>query len=182
MLALMSTLFAQSGENLLPFRNMFASATAPSNGVNAVQTITFGAVTGGNFTLTFDNKTTGAITWSATNATLVGNIQTALQALPTAGGGGPTVAAGTIVAGANGTVLATFVGNRAKQPVPTMTANSAGLTGGTITSVATTTAGVTADGRIYPKGTLVVALDTGKWYTNSGAPPNPTWSIITSTP
>jgi hypothetical protein len=171
----------QSGENLQPFRNMYAAATAPSNGTSAIQTLTVGAVSAGTFTITFDNKTTASIAWNGTNATLVGNIDTALEALPTIGTGGVTTAAGTIVNGANGTITVTFTGNRSKQPVPTMTTVSTGLTGGTITA-ATTTPGVTADGRIYPRGTLVVALDTGKWYTNSGTPLNPTWSIITSTP
>lgn len=178
---LASFAFGQVGENLAPFRNIYSAATAPVNGTNAIQTLTVGAVSAGTFTCTFDGKTTAAISWNSTNATLVGNIDSALEALATVGTGGVTVTAGTIVNGANGTITVTFTGNRAKQPVPLMTVNSTGLTGGTITA-ATTTPGVTADGRIYPRGTLVVALDTGKWYTNSGSPPNPTWSIITSTP
>lgn len=184
-LALVESASAQVGENLEAFRQIYSSATAPVNGTSAVQTLTFGAVTGGTFKLTFEGRTTAAITWSATNATLFSNIDTALEALPNVSngaGGGVTVAAGTIVNGANGTLTVTFGGNRAKQPVGTITADSSALTGGTISSVTQTTPGVTADGRIYPKGTLVMAKDTGKWYTNSGTPPNPVWSIITSTP
>jgi hypothetical protein len=178
---LASFAFGQSGENLEPFRNMYASATAPGNGTNAIQTLTIGAVSAGTFTLTFDGKTTSSIAWSSTNATLVANVDTALEALATVGTGGVTTAAGTMVNGANGTMTVTFTGNRSKQPVPLMTCVSTGLTGGVITPT-TTTAGVMADGRIYPRGTLVMAKDTGKWYTNSGTPLNPTWSIITSTP
>src|SRR5205085_1343611 len=64
-------------------------------GVSAVQTLTFGpAVSGGTFTLAFNGATTAPITWSSTPATLVGNIQAALDALPTIGAGN-TLVAGT---------------------------------------------------------------------------------------
>ena len=172
--------FGQSGDNLLAFREMYKSGTVPSNGTSAVQTLTVGAVSAGTFTLTFEGRTTPAISWANVNATLVNNIDTALETLASIGTNGVAVVAGTITAGANGTITVTFGGNRSKQPVPVMTTNSSGLTGGTIT-VATTTAGVAADGRSSPRGTLVCAGDTGKWYRNEGTPPNPTW-VIMSTP
>ena len=62
--------------------------TAIPAGVNEVQTLTFGGtITGGTFTLTFNNYVTDRISYSSTPATLVANIQAALDALPTIGGG-----------------------------------------------------------------------------------------------
>lgn len=172
--------FALAGsEDLESFRQMYATATLPTAGTNCIQTLTVGAVSAGTFRLEFAGK--GAtVTWVGVNATLVANIDAALEGLATIGTGGVTTTAGTIVNGANGTVTVTFTGNNAKKVVPVMTTDSTGLTGGTITA-AITTPGVTADGRIYPKGTLVMAKDTGKWYRNEGTPPNPTW-VIMSTP
>jgi hypothetical protein len=51
---------------------------APGAGTNEVQTLTIDA-TGGTFKLAFGGFTTGAISWNATNATLLANINTALQ-------------------------------------------------------------------------------------------------------
>src|SRR5262249_25550503 len=61
-----------NGTNTLPNANSVS-------GVNAVQTLTFGAdITGGTFKLTFNGQQTGPITWSSTASTLVANIQAAL--------------------------------------------------------------------------------------------------------
>ena len=79
-------------------------------GTNEVQTLTFGGTpTGGTFTLTFDGYTTAPISWSSTNATLVANIDAALEALPNIGAGGVTVAVGTMTNGI-GTITVTFGG------------------------------------------------------------------------
>lgn len=177
------SIFAQAGEDLPSFKGgIVTTATAPANGTNCIQTLTFGAtITGGTFKLTFDGKTTAAITWSSTNATLVGNIDTALEALATVGTGGTTVAAGTIVNGAGGTVTVTHTGNRAKQVVPVITVADNSMTGAAHTlTAAITTPGVVADGRITPKGTLCIAADTGISYQNTGSPPNPTWVKVSS--
>jgi hypothetical protein len=179
---LVSVAFSQSGENLPAFRNVYSTATAPSAGANCIQTLTFGAtITGGTFKLAFDGKTTAAITWVGVNATLVSNIDTALEALATVGTGGVTTTAGTIVNGAGGTVTVTHTGDRAKQVVPAMTVADNSMTGAahTLTN-SITTPGVSADGRILPKGSACVALDTGVWYANTGTPPNPTWVKISS--
>ena len=157
------------------------SATAPVNGTNAVQTITIGGTpTGGTFTLTFAGKTTAAISWTATDATLASNVQTALNALNNVGASGVVATVGTGSSGI-GTYLATFSGtNMARKAQATMTVTSS-LTGTSPTiAVATTTAGVTADGRISPKGTLCIAADTGITYQNTGSPPNPTWVKVSS--
>lgn len=179
--ALACSAFAQSGENLPAFtQRTLMTATAPVNGTNEIQTLTFGAtITGGTFKLKFEGKTTAAITWSSTNATLVANIDAALEALTNIGTGGVTTTIGTITSGANGTVTVTFTGNRAKQDVPLMTVADNSMTGAAHTLAATTTtAGVEADGRITPKGTRCVALDTGIEYINTGSAPNPAWSNV----
>lgn len=170
---------AQTGENLPPLGAVLVSGTTPTNGTNEVQTLTIGGVpTGGTFTITFETRKTGAITWTATDATLVANIDAAMEALPNVGTGGVATAAGTVSSGI-GTVTLTFGGNRAKQDVGLATATSS-LTGTSPTTViALTTAGVEADGRISEHGTLLVgkaALSgTGALYMNVGSPPNPTW-------
>ncbi|HEX6175885.1 MAG TPA: hypothetical protein VF089_17885 [Candidatus Binatia bacterium] len=178
--ALAASAFGQSGENLPTFKNVYSTATAPVSGTNEIQTLTFGAtITSGTFKLKFDGETTAAITWSATNNTLVANIDAALEALNPIGTGGVTTAAGTIVAGVNGTVTVTFTGNRAKQNVPEITVANESLVGAASTlAVTTATPGVEGDGRILPKGSIVIALDTGISYQNTGSPPNPTWTKI----
>jgi hypothetical protein len=176
--------FAQTGERLPSSSGgWWTTGTAPSAGVNCVQTLTIGAPTTGTFRLTFAGPITTPITWVAVNVTLVTNIQNALNALNTINGSGNvTVAAGTIVNGANGTITVTFSGDRGKRVEPVMTVTN-NLSGGTPTlTCAITTAGVEADCRICPKGALVTAKDTGKLYIQTGTPPNPVWSIITSTP
>lgn len=111
-------------------------------GTNEVQTITFGGTpTGGTFLISFAGETTSAITWSATNATLVANILAALNALSNIYVGDVAVAVGTAVAGI-GTITVTFQGTLAKTDVALMTATSS-LTGTSPTvGIAETTPGV----------------------------------------
>jgi hypothetical protein len=174
--------FGQAGEDLPAFdQKMVKSATAPVNGTNEIQTITIGGTpTAGSFTLTYQGNTTAAINWSATNATLVSNIDTALEALGRIGTGGVVTAVGTATAGI-GTFTVTFSGtNNARKNVPQMTVTSS-LTGTSPTiAVTTSTPGVEADGRILPKGTLCVAVDTGLLYQQTGTPPNPTWVKVSA--
>src|SRR5690349_13030962 len=95
-------------------------AGTPSAGTDEVQTITVGGTpTGGTFTLTFQNRTTAAITWSATNNTLRDNVDAALEALPNIGTGGVTTAVGTMTAGI-GTLTVTFAGNLTKKLLSVM--------------------------------------------------------------
>lgn len=110
--------------------------------VNEVQRIVVYTATGGNFTLTFQGQTTGAITYSATAATLATNIQTALEALSNIGVGEATVAASTATAVSQAFTV-TFSGALAGMDLEQMTANAAGLTGGSVL-VTTTTAAVAA--------------------------------------
>lgn len=102
-------------------------SSSPNNGVSAVQLLTIGgAPTGGSFNLKFGDFTTAAINWSATNNTLVSNVDTALEALPNIGTGGVTVAVGTMTNGV-GTLTITFGGNLAKLDVPLITVTSNSL-------------------------------------------------------
>jgi len=96
--------------------------------LNEIQTITLGGTpTGGTFTLTYSGQTTGNITWSSTNATLLSNILAALRALSNIGDEDVTVTAGTLTAGI-GSILITFTGLLANTDVATMTYSSS-LTG-----------------------------------------------------
>jgi hypothetical protein len=155
------------------------SATAPVAGTNEIQTVTFGSgISAGTFKLTYNGETTAAITWSATNNTLVANVDAALEALSSVGTGGVTTAVGTMTAGI-GTLTVTFAGtNTARLDVGIITVASQ-PTGGTV-SAAETTPGVEADGRDMARGTLCVADDTGVLYVNTGTPPNPTWTVAGS--
>ncbi|MET7395612.1 hypothetical protein ABZS66_19190 [Dactylosporangium sp. NPDC005572] len=104
-----------------------------------VQTVTItGTPTGGTYTLTFNGQTTAAIPYNATAA----QVKTALEALSTIGAGNVTTAGGPHPGTA---VTVTFVGTLANTNVAQMTANSAGLTGGSTptVTVTTTTAGGT---------------------------------------
>lgn len=156
------------------------SAGAPVAGTSEVQTITIGGTpTGGTFTLTFEGHTTDPITWTATDATLVSNIDAALEALANIGTGGVTTAAGTVSSGI-GTITVTFAGNRGRQAVGTMTAVSS-LTGTSPTvAVAETTPGVNATGGRPAAGALVVDTTNKKLYINTGTALAPTWTVVGS--
>lgn len=157
---------------------ILGNAGVPSAGTDEIQTLTFGGTpTGGTFTLTLDGQTTAAITWSATNTTLVANIDAALEALSNIGTSGVTTAVGTMTSGI-GTITVTFTGANGKLAVNTMTATSS-LTGTSPTlAVAETTPGVTATGRGYPKGKLVSDTTNGKLYQNTGTTTAPTWTVV----
>jgi hypothetical protein len=157
------------------------SAGVPSAGTNEVQTLTIGGTpSGGTFKLAFDGFTTAAITWTATDATLVADIDAALEALPNIGTGGVTTAAGTLSSGI-GTVTITFGGNLAKKAVNTITVANNNLTGTAPTlAVAETTPGVDATGRGAGKGALAIDTTNGKLYINTGTALAPTWTVVGS--
>jgi hypothetical protein len=155
---------------------------APVNGTNEIQTVTIGGTpTAGTFKLTLNGETTGAITWSATNATLIADIDAKLEALPSVGTGGVVTAVGTMTAGI-GTFTVTFSGtNVAKRPVGAMTATSS-LTGTspTLSNGVVSTPGVApTGGGATERGTILVRTDTGDGYINQGAPPNISWIKFT---
>lgn len=159
---------------------VFTTPDAPVNGTNEVQTLTFsGSISGGSFILSFNNRQTGAIAWSSTNATLVSNIDVSLEALNTIGASGVVTAVGTMTAGI-GTITVTFSGTKnAKLDVSQLIVANNALTGsGALVAVTTTTPGVTADGRTSAQGSLCVGVSTNGLYINEGTSPNPSWVLI----
>lgn len=157
----------------------YTNAGAPVAGTNEVQTLTIGGTpTGGTFTITVAPFTTAPITWSATNATLLANINAALDALAPLGVAGVVATAGTLTAGI-GTILLTFSGaNVAKRAQPTMVATSS-LTGTSPTAVITeTTPGVTATALGAVKGGQLIDTTNGIAYINTGTAAAPTWTKV----
>lgn len=154
-------------------------AGAPVQGTNEVQTLTIGGTPdGGTFKLKFDGYTTAAITWSATTATLLANIQAALDALPNVGTNGLIVAEGSLTGGV-GTVTLTGGGNLINLAIPTVTVANNSLTGTTPTlAIAETTPGVTATMRGAKKGALLVDTTNGILYINTNTALDPTWTKV----
>lgn len=157
------------------------SAGVPSTGTSEIQTLTIGGTpeSGDILTFTFDGFSVTAA-WNATNATLVANIDAALESLNSIGTGGVAVAVGTATAGV-GTFTITFGGNRAKQAVNLITASISNADGdgsaGTA-AITETTPGVTATGRGAPKGALLVDTTNGVLYINTGTGLAPTWTVV----
>lgn len=155
------------------------NAGAPTAGTNEVQTLTIGGTpTAGTFKLTFDGWQTAAITWSATNATLLANINAALDLLINGAASAIVATAGTLTAGI-GTILLTFSGPPlSKRAVNLMTAQSS-LTGTSPTlAIAETTPGVDTTGLGAAKGALLTDTTNGKLYVNTGTAQNPTWTVV----
>lgn len=183
-LQLLFTLFVAFCTRLLPIiegalGTPLLNAGAPSNGTDEVQTLTIGGTpTGGTFKLAFDGFTTAAITWSSTNATLLSNITTAIQALPNVGASGWTAAAGTLTAGI-GTITLTAGGNLTKKALNTITIADNSLTGTAPTLVnVETTPGVDATGRGQGVGAQLVDTTNKKLYINTGTALAPTWTVV----
>ncbi len=158
---------------------VFLNAGAPVDGTDEVQNLEIGGTpTGGSFKLAFDGYTTDAIAWSSTNATLISNIDAALEALPNIGAGEVTVADVDLASGI-GNVSITFSGNLGKLNVPTITVASNDLEGTSPTvAVTVTTAGVDATARGAKKGGLLIDNTNAKLYINEGTPLVPTWTVV----
>lgn len=152
---------------------------APSNGVSEVQTLTLsGTITGGTFQLGFGSETTGAISWTDTDSTLVAAIDAALEALSAIGAGEVTAAAGTLSSGV-GTVTLTFSGNLGKLALPLITVEDDSLEGsGAAVAVAQTTAGVTATARNAAAGEQLLDTANGNVYINTGSAGAPVWLVL----
>lgn len=156
-------------------------AGAPVAGTNEVQTLTLGGTpTGGTFKLTFGGLVSAAITWSATNATLLANIQAALDAFAALGATASQVVAtaGTLTAGI-GTVVLTFSGSN-------VSARNMGAAFGTVNNltgtaptlaVARTTPGVDVSFRAAAIGALLEDTTNGLLYQNTTFPV-PTWGKV----
>lgn len=109
---------------------------------NDVQTVTItGTPTGGTFTLTYGGQTTAAIAYNASAAAVLA----ALVALPNIGSSANVDTSGGALPGS--AVVVTFQGELGNSVQPVMTADGAGLTGGTTPAVTVThtTPGTTAE-------------------------------------
>jgi hypothetical protein len=149
---------------------------APAAGTDAIQNVVFGGSgLGGTFTLTFDNQTTGAINWSATNATLVGSVDAALEALTNIGTAGVTTGSTTLTSGI-GTVTVTFNGTVGNRPQNLLTATSS-LTGtNAAITISEATPGVWPTGSRPATGAKCIDVTNGVDYINTGTPLDPTWT------
>ena len=158
-------------------------SSAPVNGTNEVQNLEVGGTpTGGSFKLSFDGYTTDAIAWNSTNATLISNIDTALEALPNIGSGEVTVADVDLSSGI-GNVSITFSGNLGKLNVPAVSVASNDLEGSSPTvAITVTTAGVTATARGAGAGALLIDMTNKKAYINNGTPNAPIWNQYAGIP
>lgn len=150
---------------------------APSAGTSEVQTLTFAGtwLSGDTFRLSFMGQVTAAISWSATDATLVSNIDTALEALATIGTGGVATADSTLSTGL-GDATVTFGGPLAKLAVDLIVIDDVTSDAGTL-AVAETTPGVTATGRGSAAGTRYTRTSNGATYINDGTAYAPTWTL-----
>lgn len=151
----------------------YQSAGAPSAGTNAIQTATLGG-TGGTstFKLVLDGVKTPAIAWSATNGTLLTNINAGLDA---AFGASQIVATDSTLSSGLGNFLLTFSGTDvAKKVMNAMTGEI--VTGALTVVVATSTPGVAASARGALKGAVLHDTTNGLHYINTGTPSSPTWT------
>lgn len=154
---------------------VYQYAGAPVNGTNEVDTLTIQtSTTALVFTLTTaGGRTTAPITWSATDATLIANIDAAVEALSAVGVGGVTTAAGTGSSGI-GTYTLTFTGKNAASNAALLTLTVVSQTGGTAPTITTTTAGVAGTFTNAKTGDLLEDTSNGELYQNisttAGAP------------
>lgn len=117
----------------------FSVDTMPT-GTNAVQLVTVsGSPAGGFFRLTLIGSETADLAYNASSA----QVLAALTALAEIGSGNVSVAG-------EGPYTVTFINNLATTPVPTMTADSAGLTPSGLVNVSVLTLGVFAPGQNLP--------------------------------
>jgi hypothetical protein len=157
---------------------LLTSDGAPDAGTDNIQNVVFGGSgLGGTFKLKFNTQTTGAINWSSTNATLVGSIDTALEALDHIGTGGVTTGSTTLTSGI-GTVTVTFNGTVGNRPQNLLVAASS-LTGTLPTiTISAATAGVWPTGSRPATGALCSDTTNGVLYVNTGTPTDPTWTKV----
>lgn len=154
------------------------NAGAPVAGTDAVHTITTGGtITGGTFNIAVAGRNQD-VTWSATNATLLANVDAAMVALYGEATANFTVAAGTLTNGI-GTLTITYVGTMGKLAVALPVVDDSGLTGTDPTAaIAETTPGVSATRRGIPKGGLLVDTTNAVLYINTGTATAPTWTKV----
>lgn len=154
------------------------NAGAPVAGTAAVQTLTIGGTPGAGdtFVLSFGPFRSDPIEWSATDATLVANIDAALEALAGIGTGGVVTADSSLTSGI-GDATITFA---EKGPKTLLVASDFVDTDGVASDgtavVATTTPGVLPTGLGAPKGSKLSDITNGVDYINTGTAVAPTWT------
>lgn len=172
----LTTAFAQ--DSTIKSMQVYQYAGIPSDGTSEADTITIASGTSaGTFTITIaGGRTTAAITWSATDATLIADVDAKLEALTQIGVGGVSVSDG--LTSGIGTMVVTFTGKNAKRDMPALTINSS-LTGGAAGTLTTTTAGVEATFRDAKTGQLLVDNVTPDLYINDSVTAGaPTWTKV----
>lgn len=155
------------------------NAGVPSAGTSAVWTVTIGGTpTAGTFTISYGGETSGAITWSSTNSTLLTNINTALDAMDIFGAGDLVATDSSLTAGI-GDFLLTFSANYAKLAIVGAVTVTSSLTGTDPTlAIEETTPGVTATARGLGKGVCVSDTTNAYLYINTGTALAPTWTKV----
>lgn len=151
---------------------LFFSGT-PVSATNEIQRITItGSPAGGTFTILVEGQTTAAIAFNASAAA----VQSAIEATSGVDVGEVACSGGPLPGTA---VDVTFQNGLGGQNVNVMTANSAGLTGGSTPTVTITTPtpGVRGTYRGAAYGTVCCDTVNGIFYEQtSHSPPTPTWS------
>ena len=156
------------------------NAGAPVAGTAEVQTLTIGGTpeAGSTFVLSSGPFRSAAIAWSATDATLVANIDAALEALAGIGSAGVVVADVSLTSGV-GAASITFA---EKGPKPLLVASDFLKSDGTASTgtaaVAVTTPGVAPTSYGSPKGGKLVDTTNGIDYINTGTAAAPTWTKV----
>ena len=129
------------------------------------------AITGGTFTLSLNGSTTAAIAWSSTPATLVSNIQTALNGLPAAiTGPYQPVVNGTSLSAISIT-FQTLAANANGAATPTVSFNGSGLTlggAGVATVAASPTGAIEATNTVTITTTAAHGFLAGQYVTITG--------------
>ncbi len=155
----------------------YRSAGAPSNGTSAVQTVTLSAFDACVLTLGFDGFTAVLSFNGEEDNTAIDNAVTAaLEALPSIGVGGVSVA---VTGTTNRAIAITFTGDLAKKSVGAVTAALGDEDEPTV-GVAQTTPGVTATARGAGKGATLLDTTNGKAYINTGTGVEPAWAVVGS--
>lgn len=154
----------------------------PGAGTDAVWTVTLAdTISSGSFTITYDGpegtETSGAITWSSTNATLLSRINTATNAMGLFATGELLAEDDALTLGI-GTLTLTFGGAYEKLAVGTLSIDDALIVGGGSVTIEETTPGVTASFRSRGIGTVCCDVTHAKLYINTGTATAPTWTVV----
>lgn len=148
--------------------------TAPVDGSSESQQLAVGGgtPTEGDIIVAYKNRHV-TVAWDSTAT----EFRDLLRGLNEIGPTGVTASGGPLPATP---IVIAFADNLANANVPQMTIVSHTLDAG-VPAITTTVAGVTANPRGLPRGSVVVAADTGKLYVNEGTPTVPVWKIVTTT-